>query len=196
MDDRTDANLMGLYQQGDKAAFDEIYARYSDRLLGFIKMTLRSRAPYLLDSAVDIRQDIFLRLHREREKFIGGSKIWNWLLRRATRDVANLIKYNNRQKRDSRRTLPLSLNSRNEVDAQSFLGLDKTSPDYDQLVHELTQRVLTELTPRQRQTVELVFLERLTDQDAATRLNLSKLTIARHKTAALARIRQHGALVQ
>jgi DNA-directed RNA polymerase specialized sigma24 family protein len=50
---------MTLYQKGDEAAFEEIYARYAKNIYRFLKRRLE-------DDCAELYQETFFRLHRGR----------------------------------------------------------------------------------------------------------------------------------
>lgn len=74
MDDRSDADLMALYARGNAEAFDALFARWEDPILGYFVKRARPR-----DRALDLFQEVFLRLHRYRENFDPQHPFGPWI---------------------------------------------------------------------------------------------------------------------
>ncbi|MCZ7618927.1 MAG: sigma-70 family RNA polymerase sigma factor [Myxococcota bacterium] len=64
MKDRGDAELMALYAGGSRAAFEELFRRYEGRAFHFFRRRISSD-----DRAHDLYQELFLRLHRFRDRY-------------------------------------------------------------------------------------------------------------------------------
>ena len=59
-----DARLMLAFKAGDRRAFDELFARYTPRLHGFLTRMVRDRA-----RAEELTQDVFIRLYTAAERY-------------------------------------------------------------------------------------------------------------------------------
>src|SRR5215211_6971161 len=70
----TDETLMAAYIAGDRAAFDQLFARHAPALLGMMRRHVRSG-----DLANDLLQQTFLQLHRARFDFKQGALLRPWL---------------------------------------------------------------------------------------------------------------------
>ena len=66
--------LMGLYCDGDRRAFDEIYATLAPRILAYLTGLVRDRA-----TAEDLLQLTFIKLHQHRDVYIRGANPVPWL---------------------------------------------------------------------------------------------------------------------
>jgi RNA polymerase sigma-70 factor (ECF subfamily) len=71
---RTDEELMTAYVAGDKAAFRELFKRYTPLLQRAMARDLRSS-----EEANDLVQQTFLHLHRSRLDFEPGRKLKPWV---------------------------------------------------------------------------------------------------------------------
>jgi RNA polymerase sigma-70 factor (ECF subfamily) len=71
----TDEALMAAYKAGDRAAFGEIFRRYSPLLLRVMQHQLSRR-----EDAQDLVQQTFLQLHRSRYDFRPEARLRPWLL--------------------------------------------------------------------------------------------------------------------
>lgn len=68
-----DEELMLAYQRGDKAAFDQLFARYQDRVYGYFARTTRESL------AADLFQQTFLRVHHARASYDASRPFVTWL---------------------------------------------------------------------------------------------------------------------
>jgi RNA polymerase sigma-70 factor (ECF subfamily) len=68
------AALMGQYCDGDRRAFDEIYAILAPRILGYLTGLVKDRA-----AAEDLLQMTFIKLHQHRNVYIRGANPVPWL---------------------------------------------------------------------------------------------------------------------
>jgi len=73
MFEATDSQLMERYALGDGHAFDELFQRYEGRVYAYFLR--RTRSP---DSARDLYQDLFLRIHRFRARFDPSQGFESW----------------------------------------------------------------------------------------------------------------------
>jgi RNA polymerase sigma factor (sigma-70 family) len=208
MDTRTDEQLMGLYQQGNMAAFDEIYARYNGPLLGFIKRSLHGMAPKLLDDSADILQNVFGFIHKYRGRFIRGTMLKPWLFTTADRLLRNHIEYATRKRRNVHHTRPLPLPAFNDPKsddpaddgpvrpkqgdnrfAPNILAVDSTEPAYIAAARTRAQRFLAILPDNYQQVLRSLFFEGLTSQETAKRMRVPKSTIDWWKRDAIDKMR-------
>src|SRR5690349_4312641 len=67
-------DLMQRYQDGDAAAFRELYALVAPRLLGYLVKMARNRA-----QADDLLQQTFLKVHRARSAYVRGADPVPWI---------------------------------------------------------------------------------------------------------------------
>lgn len=69
-----DEELMARYQQGDEAAFEEIYARYGRKIYGFLVRRLGQA-----EDCAEVFQETFLRLHKGRSLYRTGMPFKAWI---------------------------------------------------------------------------------------------------------------------
>lgn len=74
MDDRTDSDLMALYARGNAEAFDALFSRWENLIIGYF---LKRARPH--DRAIDLFQEVFLRVHRYRENFDPSQPFGPWI---------------------------------------------------------------------------------------------------------------------
>jgi RNA polymerase sigma-70 factor (ECF subfamily) len=70
----TDDELMERIQRGDVAAFRQLYDRYKVQMFLYCFRMLNDR-----DSAKDILQEIFIRIHTRREQYRAGTNFPGWI---------------------------------------------------------------------------------------------------------------------
>jgi len=71
----TDEKLMARIQRSDTAAFDELYTRYSKRMLYYFHRMLGGNE----EKAQDFLQDLFLKIVEKPAYFKGGNRFVSWL---------------------------------------------------------------------------------------------------------------------
>jgi RNA polymerase sigma-70 factor (ECF subfamily) len=74
--DRTDRDLAGRCQRGDRAAFDQIYRRHSGRMYNVAWRMMGSAA-----DAEDLLQDVFLQVYQRIGSYRGDAALGTWLYR-------------------------------------------------------------------------------------------------------------------
>jgi RNA polymerase sigma-70 factor (ECF subfamily) len=70
----SDAELMRLVQKGDGEAFKVLYDRYKAQLFIYCLRMMNDR-----DSAKDVLQEVFIRVHTNRERFEPGTNFVGWI---------------------------------------------------------------------------------------------------------------------
>ena len=74
-----DVRLMLAFRAGDTAAFDALFRRWSGPLLRYLERMLRDAA-----GAEELVQEVFLRVHRARDRYLPTARFSTWLYRIAT----------------------------------------------------------------------------------------------------------------
>jgi RNA polymerase sigma-70 factor (ECF subfamily) len=70
----SDAELMERYARGDASAFDALFDRYDRRIFAFFVGRTRC-----VERAADLHQELFLRLHRFRDRFDPARPFAPWV---------------------------------------------------------------------------------------------------------------------
>lgn len=81
-----DRELVERARAGERAAFDQLVARYQRRLLRLVLRLLRDQA-----EAEDVVQETFLRAYRALPRFRGDAAFYTWLYRIALNGARNTI---------------------------------------------------------------------------------------------------------
>ena len=106
---------MARYQNGDEAAFEEIYARYGKKIYGFLMRRLGHPA-----NCAELFQETFLHLHKGRHLYRPEMSFKTWLYTIAN----NLIRDSLRAKASSRIS-QLSDGDQNSIEGAVVDGSDK-----------------------------------------------------------------------
>lgn len=81
-----DHELVGRARTGERAAFDQLVARYQGRLLRLVVRLLRDQA-----EAEDVVQETFLKAYRALPRFRGEAAFYTWLYRIALNGARNAV---------------------------------------------------------------------------------------------------------
>lgn len=157
--DDPDLALVQAVACGDERALEALYARHGLRLLAYLTGLLGD--PALAEEGV---QDVMLAAWRGAPSFRGESTVRTWLLAIARRRARRMGR---------RHTLP---QTRLEEAAMlsAFSPPDLADQEAEQTrVHE----ALAQLSPEQRETLELVFYHELSGPEAAAVLGVALGTV-------------------
>lgn len=80
VEERSDEILMARYAGGDGEAFNELFERYEPRAYVFFVKRTRSR-----QRAEDLYQELFLRIHRARDRYDSARAFSPWFFQIANR---------------------------------------------------------------------------------------------------------------
>ncbi|WP_159397330.1 RNA polymerase sigma factor [Sorangium cellulosum] len=127
--------IMQRYALGDEDVFDRLYGLLAPRLYRFC-LRLTSRAP----EADDLFQESFLRIHRARSSYMGGSSVIPWAFAIARSLHLDRLRYRRRHPEDVAPTSePVAHDSR-------YLQTnDNAGPEAEVGAHELLKVVTLEL---------------------------------------------------
>jgi len=167
--------LLAAAQRGDANA----YRRFLEEILPFARNVARRkcRSETLVE---DIVQDSLLTLHRVRHTYRPGQPVKPWL---ATIVIRRAIDVNRRQGRIERRETwnPEVYETFSDTATNQGEASDSS---------EAVARMMTNLTPRQREAIELVKLKEMTlaEAEAATGQSAGSIKVNVHR--ALQRLRR------
>ena len=135
-----DVASMLAFQQGDDAAFDELYQRWAGPLLRYLERMVGDTA-----TAEELLQDAFFRVHRARDRYEPRARFSTWLYRIATNLALNELKRPRRRHRH---------------DEQDERVLDSAAPAVDEVVDsrrrgDTVEQLLERLPERQRMALWL-----------------------------------------
>ncbi|MGF1482689.1 MAG: sigma-70 family RNA polymerase sigma factor [Cyanophyceae cyanobacterium] len=173
----TDRELVLQCQQGDRAAFRQLYCRYQPRVRATLYQLCGER---VLD---DLIQEVFLRAWKGLPKLREAAYFSTWIYR-ITWNVAS------EHRRYSAQTQRRSQEYR-QTTAQTFQSLVRNAPDLMQLHYQdLVQRGLQSLSFEHRTVIVLHDLEDLPQREVAQILRLPLGTVKSRLFHARKAIRQ------
>jgi RNA polymerase sigma-70 factor (ECF subfamily) len=155
--DFNDQELVSEIRSGSGIAFERLMQRYG-RLVHRIAFGFTGD----VESAMDVAQDTFLKVHARLETWRGEGDLKNWIARIAAHEAMN-------RKRSGKRHPTC------ELDEEVFLRSDP-SPEDDFNTTETQQalhRSLTALQPRQRLAVVLRYFQGMSTREISTVLECS-----------------------
>ena len=156
---------MLAFREGDAAAFDALFSRWAAPLLRYLERMLRDAA-----TAEELVQEVFLRVHRARDRYAPEARFSTWLYRIATNLALNELRRPRR--REAHRGL----------DDPGAESLAAATPRADDVVHarrlgEAAVLELEALPDRQRAALWLGAVEGLAYSEVAVALGVSEKAV-------------------
>ncbi len=166
-----DVRLMLEVREGSAAAFEELVARYQDRLVTVLEHVVGDR-----DQAEDLAQDVFLRMYRARKTYQPTAKFATWLFTIANNLALNAVRSRSRRREHQvplRDSGPMAVASPGHgiVAGSGFMParrIDKAE------MRQVVRRALENLNERQRMAVLLNKFEGMSYIDIAQTLGLTE----------------------
>ena len=163
MDNGSERELVRRMLGGDEGAFDEFFADYFPRLFRFAVLRLRDQ-----DAAEDLVQNSLIAAVRNLGSWRGEATLFTWLCTICRREIAAW------EKRTSRRvTVSLAEDDPGLRAALESIGAAAEAPDAGLAradTGRIVQLVLDHLPPRYSRALEWKYLEDLSVDDIAVRL--------------------------
>lgn len=150
--------LMQQTAGGDRTAFQQLYALYSEKVLNTALHYTQNQ-----EDAEEITQDVFLKIHQYSTSFKGNSSVSTWIYRIAVNSALTFIK---RKKRFSFLRWPGKL-----PDEHPFEHPGVDEEDRDML--EPIYKAINELPDNQKTAFVLSYIEELPRQEVADIMELS-----------------------
>jgi len=170
----SDGDLMSEIKAGNLRAFDQLYYRYSKKLLSFSLSVIKSR-----EEAENIVQEVFLNLWINRGKISNDASVRYYIFTIAYNAAISALR---KKAKDEKFFEQLKNLQELSVEPE-----DLHSGYYD-LEGKLSE-IINELPARQREIFILHKVNGLKYQEIATKLNISVNTIENHMSRALKTIR-------
>jgi RNA polymerase sigma-70 factor (ECF subfamily) len=161
MDNGSERELVRRMLDGDEGAFDEFFADYFPRLFRFAVLRLRDQ-----DAAEDLVQISLIAAVRNLASWRGEATLFTWLCTICRREIAAW------EKRTSRRVMvPLAEDDPGLRAALESIGADAPDAGLARAdTGRIVQLALDHLPPRYSRALEWKYLEDLSVDDIATRL--------------------------
>jgi len=153
----SDPELIRRVIGGDADAFRELYEKYKDKVFTTVHRIIGN-----YEEAVDVTQDVFIKIHRDLASFEFKSKFSTWLYRIAVNFSINKVNEFGRHGRAHRK-----------------LAYDNKPPENPNpgLPTEKILRAIEDLNPKLKMVVVLRYLQELSYEEIAEVLDLSIGTV-------------------
>lgn len=168
-----DETLVARVAQGDRAAFDQLYERYFQRVYGFVDRRLGNRA-----DVEETVQEVFFHLFSSIASFRGDAPFAAWVFGVARRTLAARFK---RRRLDA---VPLGEDEPEGVDP--LASSVQRSPDphqvyeYNERLQRLEAAIESDLSPEQWRLFQLHHLEDRSIQEIARHTRKSEDAVKSH----------------
>lgn len=165
--ERSEEQLAHAFQEGERGAFDAIYARYAQRVSSICRRMLLN--PH---DAQEAEQDVFLRVYQALPRFNGRYQLGSWIARIATNVCLDKLR--------ARKHHEAELCPMDEHDAEVK---ELTSPDEPEawVLRKADSRrvrnVLRDLPPMHRAAIVLRDFEGLTYSEVAAALSITDVQV-------------------
>ncbi|WP_372808305.1 RNA polymerase sigma factor [Pontiella sp.] len=167
--EQSDELLMEAYRDGDQTAFPALLRRYKSGLYGYLMRMVHNS-----ETAEDLFQETFLRVHQKAHTYRTGARFKSWLFTIATRIAIDSIRKNNR----SPETQPF------EIEQTDPAGTPDEQTAQSELRHRVKAAVET-LPPKQRAALVLAYYQGHTYPEVAEIMGCSLGTVKTHMSRAL-----------
>ena len=167
MDTPTDEQLVLKIQAGDKAAFEQLYWRYKDRVIGVVYNIVRNH-----QDTLEISQEVFVRIYKNIDKYQPGTNLFTWIYRIAHnlaidkyrhKRTAKEIEFDNDYQKNF---------SRPEDVLPPSLGINPERAFERTELREKMAAALNDLTENQRAIITLREIEGLSYDEIAAALDI------------------------
>jgi RNA polymerase sigma-70 factor (ECF subfamily) len=170
-----DRLLVDRFRQGDQSAFEQMVARYWDRIYSMVHQLLRNP-----EDAEEVTQDAFIRAHRGLVNFRGESAFSTWLYQIATNLARNRYWYWWRRRRDHTVSFDQPLGPGNETTLAEVFPSELETPEEATVTQELVTRVaecMHKLSPKHREILVLRNVKNLSYEEIGEILGISVGTV-------------------
>jgi len=165
-----DVRLMLQVRDDNAAAFEELVARYQDRLLTVLRHLVGGRV-----QAEDLAQEVFLRVYRARKRYQPGAKFSTWLFTIANNVASNALRTLGRRREVQLDPAASGPSPANPVEglAQDASGLMPTRQLDKAETAEIVRLAIEQLNDRQRLAVLLSKFEEMSYAEIAQTMEIS-----------------------
>ena len=177
--------LVASARAGDAAAFEELVARYEDKIFRLTSNITGNR-----EDAEDAMQEAFLKAYSHLDTFQGDSRFYTWLVRIAANEALMRL----RKRRPGQFSLDEPVETENESDLLPRELEDwRPSPEKeygDAEMRKILAEVIEKLEPDYRVVLILRDLEELSTQETAETLGLSVTAVKSRLLRARLKLRE------
>ncbi|AGH95943.1 hypothetical protein A11Q_1727 [Pseudobdellovibrio exovorus JSS] len=168
INEMTDEQLMKLYQNGDEAAFQQLYSRHSSKIYGFIKKRIPNEA-----KVSEIYQEVFIKIHKSKHRYNDSFAVLPWIFT-VTKSV--LIDEVRKDKK---------------IEGQHVMFEDVIASGPEVTASPIdTDSLLGQLPSQQQKALELRYVDDKTFNEIAATLNMSENNARQIISRGIRRLRQ------
>ena len=167
--------LIERIKNGDNSAYDDMVARYWDRIFSRVHHLLKNQ-----QDAEEVTQDAFIRAHRGLDKFRGDASFSTWLYQIATNLAHNRYWYWFRRKRDYSISLDQPLSVDGDLTLENVMPSEGETPAEAAVTHEFVNRVsecMNGLGEKHREVLTLRNVQNFTYEEISQELDISVGTV-------------------
>ena len=171
----SDDLLIERIKAGDMAAYNDIVARYYDRIFARVSQLLKNK-----QDAEEVTQDAFIRAHSGLENFRGDASFSTWLYQIATNLEHNRYWYWFRRKRDQSISLDHPLTDDGSLTLENVMPCAGESPAEAAVTQEFVDRVsecMRVLNEKHKEVLILRNVKNLSYDEIAQQLEISVGTV-------------------
>ena len=159
MTNRSDLELLGLFQSGDESAFNHLVLRYRERVYWVARRFINDH-----NGADDVTQDVFCKAYESLPDFRGESSFYTWLYR-----ITVNIALNNVRRQKLREFF--RIDEMFEIEDKSAVSPDVAVEKKEE--RRLIEEAITRLPAKQKSVFVLRYYEELPYEDISTILKTS-----------------------
>lgn len=168
--DDPDTLLMVSASKGDVSAFGQVYERYKNPIMGYLKTILQDER-----TAEELTQETFLKAYRSRETYVPTAKVSTWLFTIAkngaydylSKKKENLIRISDDEESDFKNTIEQIESPLLDSEAQLIQEVDRMRID----------QCISKLSPRERSVVGLRMFSDMNYEDIASQVDVPVGTV-------------------
>lgn len=167
--------LIERIKNGDVAAYNDIVARYYDRIFARVSQLLKNK-----QDAEEVTQDAFIRAHRGLENFRGDAAFSTWLYQIATNLAHNRYWYWFRRKRDYSISLDQPLSADGDLTLENVMPCAGENPAEAAVTQEFVDRVsecMGDLNEKHKEVLILRNVKNMSYEEIAQQLEISVGTV-------------------
>ncbi len=168
-------HLVDRIKNGDREAFMKIVAAYQQKIFVLAYSLVRNR-----EDALDLVQEVFLRLYEKVQSYRPGESFQAWLMQIARNLSIDFLRRSKIRKKDSLDGLDLD---------RADLAADREDPDRFQ-TGELIRRAVLALPEKQRLVFILHHFDELKYEEIAERLGIAQGTVKSLHFKAIQKLRK------
>ncbi|MFP4018286.1 MAG: RNA polymerase sigma factor [Bacteroidales bacterium] len=164
----TDQKLVERIQTRDEAAFEEFVNKYQEMVLNVCNQFIHNK-----DDAMDVAQEVFIKVYESITNFKSQSKISTWLYRIAVNKSLNFLR--NKKRKSIFSSLDLLFENPDHNPAEKLSDEDPDSQEKMEMDEDkqILMKVINKLPEKQKTAITLNKFEKLPYKDIAEIMNIS-----------------------